>query len=88
MLFLKYEEMQKVCDCFTQIFTVLDRVSPTRTLLLGQRIMRRKIMMTTLTTIMMSIILNISINLLVVYRGSVNLIGYITRRLSADSLQF
>ena len=30
---------------------------------------------------------NISINLLVVYRESVNLIGYITRRLSADSLQ-
>ena len=28
-----------------------------------------------------------SINLLVVYRESVNLIGYITRRLSADSLQ-
>ena len=33
------------------------------------------------------IITNISINLLVVYRESVNLIGYITRRLSADSLQ-
>ena len=32
-------------------------------------------------------ILLISINLLVVYRESVNLIGYITRRLSADSLQ-
>ena len=29
----------------------------------------------------------ISINLLVVYRESVILIGYITRRLSADSLQ-
>ena len=29
----------------------------------------------------------VSINLLVVYRESVNLIGYITRRLSADSLQ-
>ena len=29
----------------------------------------------------------ISINLLVVYGESVNLIGYITRRLSADSLQ-
>ena len=29
----------------------------------------------------------ISINLLVAYRESVNLIGYITRRLSADSLQ-
>ena len=29
----------------------------------------------------------ISINLLVVYRESLNLIGYITRRLSADSLQ-
>ena len=28
-----------------------------------------------------------SINLLVVYSESVNLIGYITRRLSADSLQ-
>jgi len=32
-------------------------------------------------------IILISINLLVVYRESVNLIGYITRRLSADSLQ-
>ena len=30
---------------------------------------------------------DISINLLVVYRESVNLIGYITRRLPADSLQ-
>ena len=30
---------------------------------------------------------SISINLLVVYRESVNLIGYITRRLSADSQQ-
>ena len=30
---------------------------------------------------------HISINLLVVNRESVNLIGYITRRLSADSLQ-
>ena len=29
----------------------------------------------------------LSINLLVVYRESVNLIAYITRRLSADSLQ-
>ena len=29
----------------------------------------------------------LSINLLVVYRESVNLIGYITRRLSADSQQ-
>ena len=28
-----------------------------------------------------------TINLLVVYRESVNLIGYVTRRLSADSLQ-
>ena len=32
-------------------------------------------------------IIAISINLLVVYCESVNLIGYITRRLSADSLQ-
>ena len=32
-------------------------------------------------------LLLISINLLVVYRESMNLIGYITRRLSADSLQ-
>ena len=32
-------------------------------------------------------IIFISLNLLVVYRGSVNLIGYITRRLSADSQQ-
>ena len=31
--------------------------------------------------------LKLSINLLVVYRESVNLIGYISRRLSADSLQ-
>ena len=30
---------------------------------------------------------HVSINLLVVYRESVNLIGYITRRLSADSQQ-
>ena len=33
------------------------------------------------------IISDFSINLLVVYRESLNLIGYITRRLSADSLQ-
>ena len=33
------------------------------------------------------VIMTISINLLVVYRESVNLIGYITRRLSADSQQ-
>ena len=33
------------------------------------------------------VILILSINLLVVYRESVNLIGYITRRLSADSQQ-
>ena len=32
-------------------------------------------------------ITDFSINLLVVYRESMNLIGYITRRLSADSLQ-
>ena len=32
-------------------------------------------------------IMAFSINLLVVYRESVNLIGYLTRRLSADSLQ-
>ena len=32
-------------------------------------------------------IISFSINLLVVYRESVNLIGYLTRRLSADSLQ-
>ena len=32
-------------------------------------------------------LIKISINLLVVYRETVNLIGYITRRLSADSLQ-
>ena len=32
-------------------------------------------------------LMTISINLLVVYRESINLIGYITRRLSADSLQ-
>ena len=35
----------------------------------------------------MKVIIVISINLVVVYRKSVNLIGYITRRLSADSLQ-
>ena len=34
-----------------------------------------------------SVYLYFSINLLVVYRESVNLIGYRTRRLSADSLQ-
>ena len=39
-----------------------------------------------LLSIVMQISL-ISINLLVVYRESVNLIGYITRRLSADSQQ-
>ena len=33
------------------------------------------------------LIILFSINLLVVYRESVNLIGYITRRLSADSQQ-
>ena len=33
------------------------------------------------------ILYSFSINLLVVYRESVDLIGYITRRLSADSLQ-
>ena len=33
------------------------------------------------------VLIDLSINLLVVYRESVNLIGYITRRLSADSLQ-
>ena len=33
------------------------------------------------------VLLLFSINLLVVYRESVNLIGYLTRRLSADSLQ-
>ena len=32
-------------------------------------------------------LISLSINLLVVYRESVNLIGYVTRRLSADSLQ-
>ena len=32
-------------------------------------------------------IILISINLLIVYRESVNLIGYLTRRLTADSLQ-
>ena len=32
-------------------------------------------------------ITDLSINLLVVYRESVNLIGYLTRRLSADSHQ-
>ena len=32
-------------------------------------------------------IIRISIKLLVLYRESVNLIGYITRRLSADSQQ-
>jgi len=34
-----------------------------------------------------TMLLDISINLLVVYRESMNLIGYITRRLSADSLR-
>ena len=32
-------------------------------------------------------LITISINLLVVYRESANLIGYITRRLSADNLR-
>ena len=35
----------------------------------------------------LEMITDLSINLLVVYRESVNLIGYITRRLSADSQQ-
>ena len=35
----------------------------------------------------MKVIIVISINLVVVYHESVNLIGYITRRLSANSLQ-
>ena len=61
MLFLKYEEMQKVCNCFIQILTVLDRVPPTRTHLLGQRIVQRKIMIAKLTTIIMSVILNSNI---------------------------
>ena len=55
VLFLKYEDMLKVYNCFAQILTVLDRVSPTRTLLLGQRIIRRK-MMAKLIGIMTSII--------------------------------
>ena len=42
---------------------------------------------TFLLTFSDSIVFAISINLLVVYRESVNLIGYITRRLAADSLQ-
>ena len=42
---------------------------------------------TFLLTFSDSILFAISINLLVVYRDSVNLIGYITRRLAADSLQ-
>ena len=35
----------------------------------------------------LGLIIIISINLLVVYRESANLIGYTTRRLSADSQQ-
>ena len=38
-------------------------------------------------TAVFSTLMDISINLLVVYRESLNLIGYITRRLSADSQQ-
>ena len=38
-------------------------------------------------SVIIIIIIVISINLLVVYRESVNLIGYLARRLSADSLQ-
>ena len=37
--------------------------------------------------VVMNVYLRFSINLLVVYRESVNLIGYITRRLSTDSQQ-
>ena len=33
------------------------------------------------------ILIAVSVNLLIVYRESVNLIGYITRRLSNDGLQ-
>ena len=40
-----------------------------------------------LTFVFTLIIIIIRINLLVVYRESVNLIGHITRTLSADSLQ-
>ena len=40
-----------------------------------------------ITRVLITKISPFSINLLVVYRESVNLIGYITRRLSADSLQ-
>ena len=50
-----------------------------------------KVLQTLLTILFYSFIFYglvlFSINLLVVYRESVNLIGYITRRLSADSLQ-
>ena len=42
---------------------------------------------TSLELLALSGIFLLSINLLVVYRESVNLIGYITRRLSADSQQ-
>ena len=52
MLFLKYEEMQKVRDCVIQILVALDRVPPTQTLLLGQIIVRRKIMWQKLIGIM------------------------------------
>ena len=38
-------------------------------------------------SVLCTVSISISINLLVVYRESVNLIGYITRRLSPDSQQ-
>ena len=56
--FLNMKKCRRYVTVFTQILTVLDRVSPTQTLFLGQRIMRQKIMMTKLATIMMSIMLN------------------------------
>ena len=49
--------------------------------------MIQEIMISCVISIPFPLLSFFSINLLVVYRESVNLIGYITRRLSADSQQ-
>ena len=53
----------------------------------GQRVVVIVIKTNCIFRMMMLTLFIISISLLVVYRESVNLIGYITRRQSADSLR-
>ena len=55
--------------------------------LMGQYDGKWRISLVYVSRVLITAIAAISINLLVVYRESVNLIGYITRRLSADSQQ-